>query len=627
MANTFRGIYSRTTDLTSTDKRAAFNKASLSNYQETCNQAEAHLCANTWLLVTQSIDYGLSLALYKIIGMFGLTKAIHDCSCIADSLLCYTEGLEQERLECLSECDEYLCSLLPVAYERVTKDGEYLARLLQCLRFPKRFAYPFDTSTADVALNKFLAVNSSHWGVSCSFESTLQYRLVQRSREIIGEILNGFVEPPMTAGLFTSGAVAEKVAGRSGKITQYMRDVPGAYGEVMYPSSSYSNPATLADAEVRVVPKNYKQGRVIAMIATVKQFRLAAVRLELERVIARSPYANNICIGDQDTNSSRCADMSCATIDFSAASDTISRKLAQQLLPKPVLDAVLPYLDTKMTLPGGRKEDCYIFALSGTSVTWHLESVIFFALCEACREVCCAFCGDLPAVTVYGDDVVMPTEAVELFYQLTAWLGMRFNRQKSFWNGGYRESCGSEFYFGVPTRSVYYPRAGVWPATPSGYNPKKLAALCDFQKNLLASGFREAADYVATQVRSLEPRMTSHALGEPCTDLWEDFPQYELRPVRALYAATSKCPLRPDLGYNKACAMREWHMSLIPIKDSMWFTRPSSGVGMFTYAEYLADGPSYPSGLDSLLHVSESRYLKNTGESEIGRFEYRMIPE
>lgn len=627
MANTFRGIYSQTVDLTSVDKRAAFNKASLSKYQESSNKSEALFCANTWLLVARSIDYGFSTSLYQVIERFGLTKAIHDCSCLADALLCFTEGLAEGKEECLSECDKYLLSLLPVAWDRLMDDGEYLARLLQILRFPKRFAYPYDASTSEVALGKFLAVNASHWSCSCSFESTLQYRLTQLARGIVGEILKGFQEPSPTDGLFTSGAVAEGVRGRSGKITQYMHDLPGAFEQVLYPSSTYCNPASLADARIRVVPKNYKQGRVIAMISTVKQFKLAAVRKELERVIARSKYADNICIGDQDTNAGRCSDLRCATIDFSAASDTISRSLASQLLPKKVFDVVAPLLDTTMILPSGNSAPCYIFALSGTSVTWHLESVIFFALCEACRRECLPFCGKLPPVTVYGDDVVMPIEAVELFYQLTASLGMRFNRQKSFWNGGYRESCGAEFYFGVPTRSVYYPRAGVWPCTPQGYNPVKLAALCDFQKNLFASGFREAADYAASVIRSIEPRMTSHLPGTPCTDMWEEFPQYVLRPVKALYAATASCPIRPDLGYNRACAMREWHMSLVPLKDERWFTRATSGISMFTYAEYLQAGPSYPDPLSSLLRVSDSRYLKNTGESETGRFEYRLLPE
>ena len=49
---------------------------------------------------------------------------------------------------------------------------------------------------------------------------------------------------------------------------------------------------------------------------------------------------------------------------------------------------------------------------------------------------------------VYGDDIIVPVEYVQAVITALEAFGLKVNRDKSFWNGKFRESCGGDFYAG-----------------------------------------------------------------------------------------------------------------------------------------------------------------------------------
>jgi hypothetical protein len=51
-------------------------------------------------------------------------------------------------------------------------------------------------------------------------------------------------------------------------------------------------------------------------------------------------------------------------------------------------------------------------------------------------------------VRVYGDDIIIPVDYVRTVVPMLETFGFRVNRDKSFWTGKFRESCGRDYYDG-----------------------------------------------------------------------------------------------------------------------------------------------------------------------------------
>jgi len=51
-------------------------------------------------------------------------------------------------------------------------------------------------------------------------------------------------------------------------------------------------------------------------------------------------------------------------------------------------------------------------------------------------------------VYVYGDDIVVPVEWVDLAFKALTFVGLEVNKNKSYWRGPFRESCGGDYLHG-----------------------------------------------------------------------------------------------------------------------------------------------------------------------------------
>ena len=140
-----------------------------------------------------------------------------------------------------------------------------------------------------------------------------------------------------------------------------------------------------------------------------------------------------------------------ATIDFSMASDTISRETVRLLLPPEWFDH-LDRLRSKNYLMDGAIRPWQKFSSMGNGYTFELETLIFYAIAEsACRHLGL----DTADITVFGDDVVLPMEACALFQSVCSFLGFKVNEEKSFLSGPFRESCGEDYLKGHRVRPVF----------------------------------------------------------------------------------------------------------------------------------------------------------------------------
>jgi hypothetical protein len=144
-------------------------------------------------------------------------------------------------------------------------------------------------------------------------------------------------------------------------------------------------------------------------------------------------------------------DGSLATIDLSSASDTIAFSVVFDLLPEPWVD-FLNSVRTGQVTYEDITLDLEKFSSMGNGYTFELESLIFWALSSACVSI--VGCNESD-VSVYGDDIIVPTPAVDLLYATLTWCGFNVNSEKSFTSGPFRESCGADWLNGEDVRPFF----------------------------------------------------------------------------------------------------------------------------------------------------------------------------
>lgn len=146
-----------------------------------------------------------------------------------------------------------------------------------------------------------------------------------------------------------------------------------------------------------------------------------------------------------------------ATIDFSMASDTISYGLVLSILPPEWFDALNVARSPKYKY-GDAWYDFQKFTSMGNGYTFELESLIFFALAYACTVYEGLEVDVGNNIGVYGDDVIIPQAVVDLFQEVTEFCGLQINKEKSFTEGVFFESCGSDFFLGYDVRPTFLKR-------------------------------------------------------------------------------------------------------------------------------------------------------------------------
>lgn len=141
------------------------------------------------------------------------------------------------------------------------------------------------------------------------------------------------------------------------------------------------------------------------------------------------------------------------TIDLANASNTISLKLCELLLPPEWYRYLLV-----LRSPQGTLDDSVIryemMSSMGNGFTFALESALFTAVVYGVmRETLGSFSRD--EFAVFGDDIVIRKSLSGRLVELLANCGFRVNLDKSFFDGIVTESCGTDWFQGHPVRPVF----------------------------------------------------------------------------------------------------------------------------------------------------------------------------
>lgn len=221
---------------------------------------------------------------------------------------------------------------------------------------------------------------------------------------------------------------------------------------------SPSGPTSLLPHEFQVVSgsrgvtvkKNAKTDRFIAAEPSGNVF----LQLGFGALLRQCLLRNGIDLNDQTVNQrlAECAlDDGLATVDLKAASDTITTAAVWLLLPFSWASALSRLRSTHMTLPDGTLHYLEKFSSMGNGYTFELESLIFWALTESCRDRM----GIAGRVSVYGDDIICPAVCVPLLTRILDWFGFELNSKKTHHQSLFRESCGKHYFAGRDVSPIY----------------------------------------------------------------------------------------------------------------------------------------------------------------------------
>lgn len=144
-------------------------------------------------------------------------------------------------------------------------------------------------------------------------------------------------------------------------------------------------------------------------------------------------------------------DGSLATLDLSAASDSITWKLVMELLPFDWFNH-LDNIRSKRTFINGKWRTMNLFSTMGNGFTFELESLLFYSMCIVATRLSGI---SHPTIGVYGDDLIVPTQSAEYLILILNYFGFRTNVDKSFVEGPFRESCGGHYYNGRDVTPFY----------------------------------------------------------------------------------------------------------------------------------------------------------------------------
>jgi hypothetical protein len=154
------------------------------------------------------------------------------------------------------------------------------------------------------------------------------------------------------------------------------------------------------------------------------------------------------------------------TLDLKEASDRVSWKLVKYLFPKPWRDAFNASRSLSTELPDGEVIPLHKFAPMGSACCFPVMSICLWAIAASASKSYVPSRDDRTfrrnpllnrehRISVYGDDIIVPTQHAELVTLALKFAGLEVNESKSFTQDiPFRESCGGDYYYGVDVAPV-----------------------------------------------------------------------------------------------------------------------------------------------------------------------------
>lgn len=203
---------------------------------------------------------------------------------------------------------------------------------------------------------------------------------------------------------------------------------------------------------ITTVPKDCATDRTIAIEPTMNMM----LQLGVDGFIRRRLKRTGVDLDNQLKNcylSMIGHDSDLATLDLSAASDSISLRVCKLLLPSDWYTYIIRLRSHQGTLPSGDTVRYSKVSSMGNGYTFALEALIFASVVYASHKLG-RWSWNKKKIAVYGDDLIMPSTVAMICNLYLQRLGFTVNTAKSYTAGPFRESCGTDWYKGKYVRPV-----------------------------------------------------------------------------------------------------------------------------------------------------------------------------
>jgi len=206
-------------------------------------------------------------------------------------------------------------------------------------------------------------------------------------------------------------------------------------------------------SRITTVEKDAKTKRTIAVEPRGNMFLQKAVGNHVRSLLKRV----GVNLDDQSINQQLAADAhsrGLATIDLKSASDSTSIELIYLLFP---FEWAL-YLDkirSKSYTMGKGYHPFQKLSSMGNGFTFEIESLIFWALTAAVRDLGEKMEDEKRVCAVYGDDIICPQSDAAVLVTVLNYCGFDINLEKSYLSGRFFESCGRHYFDGLDVTPIY----------------------------------------------------------------------------------------------------------------------------------------------------------------------------
>lgn len=567
--------------------------------KDLCNKEVVYLFCNTWLGVCLAHSKACFELVYNQLIDKGLVQTIDWCKEIADNILNEDGHIPVTSLQDLD-----------------------LEGALECLLFGSRLTLNVDGAGYEDVID-LLRVNTrmklldrTYCGIEDEYHPSWCY-FSNDIREMIHIILCGYkpldrVYDPYNP-ILTNGAASDASKLKAHKLMR-------CEAQLTPPWVPFVPTDELRTVTPTTVPKNYKRRRVIAPESVSSQEKMGVIDDELRRIITKHCTGKRglplIVFDDQENNRNVAIDSSqsgrYATIDLTHASDTF-RVSSLSLFPKKVRNDILKVRSTIINVRGSERLS-YIVSTAGSRLTFPLETLWFAVIAQVAVNYASLWLGKkLPPAQAYGDDLVVPTESIDLVLYLLDIFGHTVNDGKSFLSGPIREACGALGYKGISIQNSLWPRHDYtydWNSKEGKWLATGIGSIIDLQHRFYH--YFDVRMFLTSYIKSVSPKMTSHSPFVDCDDLWSEVPHFNV-----VAAPMDQDAIPTDIKIDDPW-YREEHFELVtrykkvkccdkPCCAGKTVQQLKENYEMYIYSQYLQHGPMYANDLDELLGVTTSR--------------------
>jgi hypothetical protein len=358
-----------------------------------------------------------------------------------------------------------------------------------------------DATTA-VALDKFLAVNQrcKEWTLPSSLDEktsvilgTLRQYLYNfwhegglplldhpydmLSKASVGPGANRRARAgSFYAKLFASPLTCSRI-GLYNWYERYIGNFPRWHEAENFRRSAYGGAHVVPSNRLSFVSKNDKESRTICTEPTLNTMFQLGFGHVLEQRLLR---LFGISLSDQQFKNRALARLGSitdglSTIDLSSASDSISLAMLREFLPRSFMEMLEFSRCATSEVPNMGTLELNMVSTMGNGFTFPLQTVLFSCVVASCMSVKgipwqrpsnfltqdgwktkrMVGAGSDESWGVFGDDIICPRSVTEDVISTLNILGFSVNRDKTFFEGPFRESCGHDFFEGVMIRGVY----------------------------------------------------------------------------------------------------------------------------------------------------------------------------